>query len=87
MSKKLEITIKIIDETGETLVSETSERAVPYIEEIENKGFRSAFHELETAVLELRKEASDEIVSKYLELVSEKKREKKGKKSREKDME
>jgi len=73
MGKKLKITILIEDENGEALVSRESEREVPYIEEIEREGFRSAFHELETAILESRKEASDEIVSKYLEMASEKK--------------
>jgi len=74
MSKKLKIIMQIEDENGETLIRQTSEREVPYIEEIEREGFRKAFHEIETAVIELRKETSDEIVSEYLEMVSEKKR-------------
>jgi hypothetical protein len=73
MGKKLEINIKITDENGETLVSRASEREVPYVEELISKGFRGAFHDLETAVLESRKEVSDGIVGDYLELVSEKK--------------
>ena len=73
MSKKLQIIMMIKDENGETLVSQSSEREVPYIEEIDSQGFRSAFHDLETAVLESRKEASDGIVSEYLELASKKK--------------
>jgi hypothetical protein len=48
---------------------------VPYIEEIEKQGFRSAFNDLETAVLEGRKEACDNAVSEYLEAISQKKRE------------
>ena len=59
MSKKLKIIMMIKDENGETLVSQTSERDVPYIEEIETHGFRNAFHDYETALLESRKEASD----------------------------
>jgi len=74
MGKTLEITIAIKDETGETIISKTSERTVPYISEIEEKGFRNAFDDLETAVLESRKEASEEVLSEYLTLISEKKR-------------
>ena len=74
MSKKMEITITIKDENGESIVTSTSSRDVPYIEEIETHGFRAAFHELETAVLEGRKEASERAVSEYLEAVSQKKR-------------
>jgi len=69
----MKITIEIEDENGETIVSQTSEREVPYIEEVVTKGFRGAFHDLETAVLESRKEVSDGAVSEYLEIVSKKK--------------
>jgi len=75
MSKKMEITIKIIDENGEIVVSRESSREVPYIKEVIEQGFRGAFDELETAVLETRKEVSEGIVSDYLEVISEKKRE------------
>ena len=74
MSKTMKIAIIIEDENGESIVSSTSERRVPYIEEIEMQGFRAAFHELETAVLEGRKEASEKAVSEYLESISQKKR-------------
>ena len=73
MGKKLKIAITIEDENGETLVSRASERSVPYVEELISKGFRGAFHEYETAVLESRKEVSDQITSEYFELMSEKK--------------
>ena len=69
----MKISITIEDENGEPLVSRTSEREVPYVEELIAKGFRGAFHDLEKAVLESRKEVSDGIVGDYLELVSEKK--------------
>jgi len=74
MAKTMEITITIKDENGESIVASTSEREVPYIEEIEAQGFRAAFHELETAVLESRKEVSERAVSEYLETISQKKR-------------
>ena len=73
MSKKLKITVAIEDENGETIISSESEREVPYIKEIETQGFRTAFHQLETAVLESRKEASDAAVSDYLKEMSQKK--------------
>jgi hypothetical protein len=74
MSKTMEITITIKNENGDTIVTSSSERNVPYIEEIETHGFRKAFHELETAVLESRKEVSEAAVSEYLESISQKKR-------------
>jgi len=72
MGKKLKITVAIEDEHGNTITTSESERAVPYIEEIEQQGFRSAFHDLETAVLESRKEAGDKAVADYLEIISKK---------------
>lgn len=72
MAKKLEIIVNIKDEDGETLVSKMSERSVPYIEEVDEQGFRAAFHDLETAVLEGRKEATDSAVSEYLAEMSKK---------------
>ena len=74
MAKQMKITVTITDENGETLVEQQSERTIPYIEEIDNQGFRAAFHDLETAVLESRQEVSDGIMSEYLELMSKKKR-------------
>ena len=73
--KKLEISVKIKDEAGKEIIQTISEKEIPYIEEFEKEGFRSAFDELETAVIEARKEVSDSIVSEYLEYISEKKRE------------
>ena len=71
----MQISITIKDENGEEIITKTSERNVPYIEEIEQQGFRAAFHDLETAVLESRKEVSDVAVSEYLEVISRKKQE------------
>ena len=71
--KKLKVIVKIEDENGNEIAEKESEREVPFLEEFESKGFRTAFHELETAVLETRKEVSDEAVSEYLEIISKKK--------------
>jgi hypothetical protein len=73
MENKLTITVTIKNEDGEIITSSESERAVPYIEEIEKQGFRSAFHDLETSILESRKEASEQALSSYLEAISKKK--------------
>jgi len=73
MPKTMRFSVVIEDENGEVITSNTSERPIPYIEEIEAKGFRAAFHELETAILESRKEVSDRVVSEYLEDMSKKK--------------
>ncbi len=75
MSKKMRISVSIEDDNGKAIVTKSSEREIPYIEEIEKQGFRAAFHDLETAVLESRKEVCDNAVSEYLETVSQKKQE------------
>ena len=74
MSNKMEITIKITNEDGEVLVKRSSEREIPYIKEIDEQGFRKAFDDYETAVLESRKEVSDNATSEYFEMASKKKR-------------
>jgi len=71
--KKLEITATIKDENGEIIVTNASERMIPYIEEIDKLGFRAAFHDLENAVLDSRKEVCNRTVSEYLEITSKKK--------------
>lgn len=73
MSKKMTIRITIEDDKGNAVVVKESNREVPYIEEIDEQGFRTAFHELETAVLEARKEVCDGAVSEYLGEISLKK--------------
>ena len=73
MENTLTITVTIKNKDGEIITTNESERKVPYIEEIENQGFRTAFHDLETAILESRKEASEQALSSYLEEISLKK--------------
>ena len=72
MSKRLKITATIEDDKGEAIITSESERTVPYLNEIEEQGFRPAFHDPETAVLEPRKEACGRAVSEYLEAISQK---------------
>jgi hypothetical protein len=73
MAKVMQITVNIKDENGEEIVSTTNERQVPYIDEIDTQGFRAAFHDLETAILESRKEVCDNALSEYLGVMSLKK--------------
>ena len=75
MAKRMQITVSVQDDNGEVITSKTSERMVPYIDEIDSQGFRAAFHVLETAILESRKEVCDDALSEYLEIMSQKKRE------------
>jgi hypothetical protein len=73
MSKKLKITIEFEDENGNLITRPVSvERDIPWLKEFDNLGFRESFHMLETAVLEGRKEASNQAIEQFLEKVSKK---------------
>jgi len=74
MENTITITVTIKDREGEIITISESERGVPYIREIEEQGFRTAFHDLETAILESRKEASENALTSYLGTMSLKKR-------------
>ena len=78
MSKIMSFVVTIKDEDGQTIVTKEATREVPFVEEIEAKGFRAAFNDLETAALELTKEARDAAVSEYVAETSKKKRNQKG---------
>ena len=69
----MEIIVKITNEDGSEIVKSTRERELPFVEEFDKQGFRESIGEIETAVLEARKEASDEAVNKYMTEVSKKK--------------
>jgi len=66
--------MEVIDESGEKLISTTSEREMPYMEEFWRDGFSVAFNDLETAVLDARKEASEAIVTEVVEQIGKKNR-------------
>ena len=72
MSSKMEMMIKIINEEREVIEKRIS-REIPDLKEFESKGFRRAFGEIETAVLESRKRISEEILERYMEEMSKKK--------------
>jgi len=73
MSKIMEFAITIRDENGEEIVVKKGSREVPFVEEIEAKGFRDAFDDYETAVLDLTKEMRDGVTAEYFEEASKKK--------------
>ena len=74
MANDMKITIEITDENGE-VVKKTINRAVPDLKDFEEKGFRAAFGEIETAVLESGKTISEETMEAYMEELSKKKSE------------
>jgi len=71
----MKITISIEDENGDTYIEETVEKNLPHIKEIDKQGFPKSFDQLETAVLEARKEITEKTVQQYLEEISKKKTE------------
>jgi len=76
--KKMRISVEFIGDDGETIVESASEREVPFWQEIEARGFRDAFGDIETAALELTKETRDTAVAEYLAQASKKKRNQSG---------
>ena len=72
MGKIMEFTVTIRDENGETIVQKHSSREIPFVKEIEEKGFRDAFDDLEIAALELTKDTRDAVVSEYIAEASKK---------------
>jgi len=73
MSQKMKITISIEDENGRSYIEETRETDLPYIDEIDKYGFNRSFSQLETSVLETRKEVTNKIMEQYLEHIDKKK--------------
>jgi len=73
MENTLTITVSIRNNEGEIIAISESERPIPDIEEIEEQGFRASFHDMETAMLESRKEVTESALSSYLEALSLKK--------------
>jgi len=73
MSQKLEITVRIKNENGDSIIQKISEKEIPDIEEFDKQGFRKSFDQIERAFLTGRKEVTDDAVSDYLEIISKKK--------------
>jgi hypothetical protein len=73
MPQKMKITISIEDENGQEIINSASERDLPTLREFEAQGFRPSLNQIDKAVLEARKEATDKAIEEYLEDVSKKK--------------
>lgn len=69
----MEIIIRITDEKGKQILESSRERNIPFVEEFDEQGFRKSFDQIEAAVLETRKEVSEEAISEYMKKVSKKK--------------
>ena len=73
MAIKMKTVTTFYNEDG-TIITESERTAtVPGIEEIENEGFRAAFHQLETTVLETTDSTRQTAVSGLMEELSKKK--------------
>jgi len=74
MAVKLETVTTFYDEYGNVISKSERTATVPGIKEIDRDGFRAAFHELETAVLETTNGVRQDAMSSLLEELSKKKR-------------
>lgn len=73
MTHKMTISISIANEDGQEIVKTFSEKEIPNLEEFEQQGFRRSFHQIETAVLEARKESCETAIAEYMTQISKKK--------------
>jgi len=79
MAIKMETVTRFYDDEDDTIISESKRTAtVPGIREIEKEGFRKAFHQLETTVLETTNSTREIAVSGLMQELSKKKRKQKG---------
>ena len=74
MSIKMRTVTTFYDEDG-SIISESERTAsVPGIQEIEKEGFRAAFHQLETTILETTDSTRQTAMTELMEELSKKKR-------------
>ena len=74
MALKMETITRFYDEDGQIIAGSERRATVPGIKEIEKEGFREAFHQLETTVLETTDSTRQTAVSELMEELSKKKR-------------
>ena len=75
MAIKIETVTRFYDDEDGTIIAESERTAtVPGIREIEKEGFRAAFNQLETTVLETTDSTRQAAVSLLMEELSKKKR-------------
>ena len=79
MAIKMETVTRFYDENGEIIAESGKTAGVPGIKEIEEEGFRTAFHQLEVAVLEATDSTRQTAVSDLMKELSKKKRKRKPK--------
>jgi hypothetical protein len=74
MTIKLVLKATLVEqETGKEITNTTSTRKIPDLLTFKSSGFASAFNDMETAIIEARKEVETETVQKILEEISKKK--------------
>jgi len=74
MALKMKTVTTFYDEDGAVIAESERNATVPGIEEIEREGFRKAFHQLETTVLETTNDTRQKAVTGLMEELSKKKR-------------
>jgi len=74
MAIKMKTVTCFYDESGRIITESERTATVPGIEEIEREGFRAAFHQLETTVLETTNSTRQTAMSELMEELSKKKR-------------
>jgi len=74
MALKMKTVTTFYDEDGTVITESERSAIVPGIEEIEKEGFRKAFHQLETTVLETTDDTRQKAVAGFMEELSKKKR-------------
>ena len=71
--EKMEITICFKDSDGNITAKASSESEVPSLKEFNKLGFEAAFNQLETVILEERKNTTERAVEGYVSEISKKK--------------
>jgi len=77
MAIKMETITRFYNEDGSILTESERIATVPGIKEIEEEGFREAFHQLETTVLETTNSTRQTAVAELINELSKKKRKQK----------
>ena len=74
MALKMRTITSFYDENGDIITESERTATVPGIKEIDEEGFRAAFNQLETAVLEATNSTRQTAMSGLMEELSKKKR-------------
>jgi hypothetical protein len=74
MALKMETVTRFYDEDGNLITESERTATIPGIKEIERDGFRQAFHEMETTVLDSTNYTRQTAMENLIEELSKKKR-------------